>query len=93
MISVCLASYNGEKYIKEQISSILVQLSDNDELIISDDGSTDNTIAIVYAFNDRRIRIYDNHQVCNKHKYSQSHYNVTSNFENALQYVSGDYVF
>lgn len=38
MISVCIATYNGEKYIKEQLQSILPQLSENDEVIISDDG-------------------------------------------------------
>ena len=44
MISVCMATYNGEKYIKQQIESILCQLSNEDELIISDDMSTDNTL-------------------------------------------------
>ena len=37
MISVCMATYNGEKYIKEQIDSILPQLADGDELVVSDD--------------------------------------------------------
>jgi len=39
MISVCMATYNGEKYLKEQVDSILAQLGPNDELIVSDDGS------------------------------------------------------
>ena len=47
MISVCMATYNGGKYIKEQILSILNQISLNDELIISDDGSSDNTIETI----------------------------------------------
>ena len=46
-VSVCIATYNGEKYIEEQINSILKQLSKNDEIIISDDYSTDNTINII----------------------------------------------
>ena len=50
MISVCIATYNGEKYIKEQIKSILSQLDDNDEIIISDDGSKDSTIEILFSF-------------------------------------------
>ena len=41
MISVCMATYNGERYIKEQIDSILCQLSEDDELVVSDDHSTD----------------------------------------------------
>lgn len=43
-VSVCMATYNGEKYIGQQILSILQQIDKNDELIISDDGSTDATI-------------------------------------------------
>ena len=58
MISVCMATYNGEKYIKQQIESILCQLSNEDELIISDDMSTDNTLNILKSFNDSRIKIY-----------------------------------
>ena len=38
MISVCMATYNGEKYIKDQLKSILEQLNSTDEVIISDDG-------------------------------------------------------
>lgn len=83
MISVCLASYNGEKYIYEQIESILKQLSENDELIISDDGSTDNTIGIIESFKDNRIRVIFN---TGKNGY-------TSNFYNALKEVKGDYIF
>ena len=45
MISVCMATYNGGQYLKAQIDSILNQLSVNDELVISDDHSTDNTCA------------------------------------------------
>ena len=55
MISVCMATYNGEKFIKEQIDSILVQLSSEDELIISDDGSNDKTLEIIRQINDVRI--------------------------------------
>ena len=44
MITVCIATYNGEKYIGEQLASILPQLSDEDEVIVSDDGSIDNTL-------------------------------------------------
>eukprot|EP01036_Dinobryon_divergens_P006288 gene6288-8339_t len=50
-----MASYNGARYISEQIDSVIDQLNTNDELIISDDGSTDGTIDIVLAYNDSRI--------------------------------------
>ena len=46
-VSVCMACYNGEAYIKEQIESILPQLIEGDELIVIDDGSADKTAEIV----------------------------------------------
>ena len=52
MVSVCLASFNGEKYILQQINSILIQLKNEDELIVSDDGSNDNTIDIIIEIKD-----------------------------------------
>ena len=55
MLSVCLATYNGSKYIKGQIESILPQLSPEDELIVSDDASTDETSNTVLSINDNRI--------------------------------------
>lgn len=82
-ISVCMATYNGEKFIEEQLKSILKQLSSNDEVIISDDGSTDRTCSIVEALKDDRI-----HVVYNKGTHGFSH-----NFENALKYAKGDYIF
>ena len=47
MISVCMATYNGERFLNEQIDSILPQLSVYDELVISDDNSTDSTRDII----------------------------------------------
>lgn len=57
-ISVCMATYNGEKYIKEQINSILELLTYEDEIIIFDDNSSDNTVKILDSLNDDRIQIY-----------------------------------
>lgn len=58
-VSVAMAVYNGEKYLKEQLDSILRQLGEKDEVVISDDGSTDHTKALVrsYAAADTRIRL------------------------------------
>ena len=60
IISVAMATYNGEKYIKEQLDSILSQLNIDDELIISDDGSKDGTIDIIneYMKKDKRIKLF-----------------------------------
>lgn len=82
MISVCLATYNGERYIKEQIESILPQLAFDDEIIISDDGSEDNTIKYINQFNDQRIKII----------YNKLNKGYTNNFENSINYASGDII-
>ncbi|WP_417447326.1 glycosyltransferase family 2 protein [Kangiella sp.] len=80
-VSVCLATYNGEKYILSQIESVLDQLSVDDELIVSDDNSSDSTLDIIRAINDPRI-----------HVYSSLAGGVVSNFENALNKLNGDVV-
>lgn len=83
MISVCMATYNGGKYIKEQIDSILPQLGENDELVVSDDGSKDNTFSIIESYGDERIKLLYNH---GKHGF-------VGNFENALKQCKGDFIF
>lgn len=83
MISVCIATYNGARYIAEQLASILNQLSAEDEVVVSDDGSTDGTIDIVRSFNDRRIRIVD----------GPRRHSPTLNFEWALRNAKGEYIF
>ena len=55
-VSIVLISYNGEKFIEKQISSILEQLHHHDELIITDDGSTDRTETIIIGIKDPRIK-------------------------------------
>lgn len=82
MISVCIATYNGEKFIKQQLESILFQLESEDEVIVSDDNSTDNTIKIINDFNDPRITILKNDGK-----------GLIENFENAIKNSSGDYIF
>lgn len=83
MISVCIATFNGEKYIEKQIKSILSQLDDNDEIIISDDYSTDNTLEIIKNIDDNRIKIY----------FNPNQKGYTSNFENSLSHATGDIIF
>lgn len=83
-ISVAMASYNGEKYIKEQISSILENLDEHAELVISDDGSTDGTVAIVkeMARNDKRVKL-----IFGPGK------GIKKNFEYAIANCTGEYIF
>ena len=83
-ISVAMATYNGEKYIKEQILSIVNQLKSEDELIISDDGSTDRTLKIIKALAKKysQIKILDGPRK-----------GVKANFNNAILHCSGKYIF
>lgn len=83
MISVCMATYNGERYIREQIDSILCQLSEEDELVISDDHSKDSTCDIIKSYNDDRIKLFLN----------ELPKGVTHNFENSLLHSSSDVIF
>lgn len=82
-ISICIATYNGEKYILEQLQSILHQLSSDDEVIISDDNSTDSTLLKVKSIGDPRIKIFSN----------KGSSGVVNNFNNALLKCSGDIIF
>jgi glycosyltransferase involved in cell wall biosynthesis len=82
-ISVCIATCNGGKYIKQQLESILIQLGENDEVIISDDSSTDNTVEIIKSLNENRIQLFEG-MTFNHH---------TPNFEFALSKSTGDYIF
>ena len=82
MNSICIATYNGEKYLHEQLSSILSQINIDDEVIISDDNSTDNTIQIINSINDPRIKLING-----------GFHNFTFNFENAIKQAKGEYIF
>lgn len=82
-VSVCIPTYNGAKYIKEQLDSILSQLGESDEVIISDDSSSDATLGIIKALNDSRIVILEGG------KFSSPIFNV----ENAMKHSSGSFIF
>ena len=82
MISVCLATYNGGRYLECQLKSILSQLGADDEIVVSDDGSKDSTLDIINSFNDSRIKVFRNE--C---------HGVIHNFGNALCHANGDYIF
>ena len=59
-ISVVMAAFNAEKYVGAAVESILAQTFTDFELIAIDDGSTDNTLAILKSFTDCRVRVIDN---------------------------------
>ena len=85
MISVALCTYNGEKYIRQQLDSILFQTIQVDEIVIHDDCSTDSTYEILsdYASRYPQILVRKNNQNIGFRK----------NFENVLKECQGDYLF
>lgn len=63
-VSVLMPAYNREGFIHDAVQSILSQTFTNFELIIIDDGSTDNTVQQVLSFSDKRIRLLQNEHNC-----------------------------
>lgn len=80
LISIAVATYNGEKYIKAQIDSLLKLEYKNVEIIVSDDNSTDSTYAILETYGEK-IKLYKN-----------SNKGLSSNFINAITHCSGEYI-
>ena len=84
LVSIVLATFNGERYLTEQIESILAQTHQNLELIISDDCSDDTTLKIarVFSATDSRIRIISN----------EKRLGVGGNFFKALHHCRGAFI-
>lgn len=90
MISVCIATYNGENYIRQQLMSILLQLSEDDEIVVSDDHSRDRTNEVILSVNDPRIRLFTHDPT------TEAIFTIdrsTYNFANALSHAKGDIIF
>ena len=85
-LSVALCTYNGAKYIEEQILSILDQTMPVDEIVVCDDGSTDETLLIINRIKEKslaEIRVF-----CNETKLG-----VCDNFQKAVDLCRGDIIF
>lgn len=78
-LSICMATRNGEAYLAGQLASILCQLGPEDEVIISDDTSTDGTLEVIAALADPRIRLLP----------GNTFFSPIYNLENALRQASG----
>ncbi len=87
MISVALATYNGEKYIAEQLRSIWNQTKQVDEIVVTDDCSTDDTVAIIQEFVNEypecKVRLYEN----------ETNLGYKANFKKAISLCEGDMIF
>lgn len=86
MISVCIATYNGAKYLPAQLESILQQLSPDDEVVISDDHSSDDTL-------EQAQRIATAYPTPLHIVYNPGSSGYVRNFEHALRQAKGDYIF
>jgi glycosyltransferase involved in cell wall biosynthesis len=73
---------NGGKFIHEQLESILTQIGPRDEVIISDDSSTDDTVTKIATFHDERIILLEGNRF----------FSPVFNIENALKRASGDII-
>lgn len=83
LISIVMATYNGARYIREQLDSILAQTYPNFEIVVIDDNSTDRTFEILeeYAKN-QKVRIFRNPE----------NLGVTVNFEKAMRLADGELI-
>jgi glycosyltransferase involved in cell wall biosynthesis len=77
-----MATYNGAAYLRDQVDSILEQLGDRDELVVVDDASTDDTVAVLEQYADARISIHR----------SPVNTGYVRAFERALGLTTGDVV-
>jgi len=78
-----MATYNGARFIRAQVDSILEQLGPEDELVVCDDGSRDQTLSILVDYHDARIKIHRN----------PDQLGHVRNFERAISLAEGDYIF
>jgi glycosyltransferase involved in cell wall biosynthesis len=80
--SIVIPAYNASNYILKCLNTVLYQLEPHDEIIIVDDGSTENTLNIIQELNDSRIQVY-------RHPHNLG---IAAARNTALQHVSGDYI-
>lgn len=82
LVSIAMATYNGARYIKEQLHSLISQTYKNIEIIIVDDCSNDKTKEIIKGFSDDRITLIENDQ----------NVGCTLSFEKAIKHCNGAYI-
>lgn len=86
-ISLCMCTYNGEQYIREQLDSIVNQTKLPNEIIVFDDASTDNTVAILNEYKAAYPQIYWDIRV------NEQNAGWRVNFKNCLEQATGDVIF
>lgn len=84
--SVALCTYNGEKYLRDQIDSILDQSLKVDEIVVCDDGSTDKTLSILAEYENKFPEIFKIH-------INEKNLRSVKNFEKAISLCTGEIIF
>jgi glycosyltransferase involved in cell wall biosynthesis len=82
-VSVCMATYNGERFLAEQMASILAELAPTDEVVIVDDASSDGTWAWLQQLSDSRVKAVRN----------ERNRGVNWTFARAIELAQGDVIF
>jgi glycosyltransferase involved in cell wall biosynthesis len=82
-LSICIGTYNREQYIRATLDSVMEQLEDDCEIVVSDNASTDRTRCIVQEYAGR----------CNRVRYFRNETNlgIDRNFDNAVEQANGEY--
>ena len=84
LISIAVATYNGGLYLRQQMETLVMQTYTNLEIIVSDDGSSDDTLEILYEY-EKKYSFFTVKQNIAPH-------GIKRNFENALKYCKGKYI-
>lgn len=84
LVSIVMATFNGEKYLREQLNSILEQTHQHFELVVVDDASTDKTLSILHEYSilDDRIHIFP----------AEKNIGLVANFERGLGLAKGEFI-
>jgi len=82
LVSICLPTFNGAKWIRESVDSALRQTYENIEIIVVDDGSTDDTVEQIRSIDDPRIAVHTNGR----------NVGLISNWNKCLKLASGEFI-
>ena len=82
LVSVCIPTYNNAEYIKETIECVLKQTYNNIELIVVDDQSKDDTVAVIKSIEDDRLKLYIN----------EENLGMSGNWNRCMELCTGEYI-
>ncbi len=84
-VSIALCTFNGERYLVEQLASIATQTQPVDEIILCDDGSNDSTLSIAYNFQTQGLPLHIH--------VNTGQLGFSNNFAKAISFCTGDIIF